>query len=118
MPFQKVIYPGAVTAGGTISIGAEGPEMDKLLSFILKRKNTLTWSGSTSVDSFGTLDVTAGVSGSDDVGEAVSKTVVTGTPTTGEVAQVDGYTIQVGDPINDGDLVIVTYTIKGEVLRA
>lgn len=119
MPETLVLYPGAVAAGGTLSIPPPYPEAEQLLAFLVKRKNSITWSGlGTASATIATDDVAAASSGSDQIAETVPKTIVTGTPAAGEVALQDSRTIVVGDAIADGDLVVVVYIAKGEFLKA
>jgi len=112
MPYTMAIKPGAVSAGGEITIPGYMPPIRHLLKFIVKRKNSITWDFTSST--IATDDVTATGSGTDEMAEAVEKTVVNTTPGAGEVQVTGDRTIKVGDAIADGDLVIITYIAKGE----
>jgi len=105
---QLVLYPGAVSAGGTITIPSYFPPIWRLLRFVVKRMNTITWSGLGAAGAtIATKDVSAAASGSDSIAECAEKTVVTTTPGTGQVQLTGPRKITVGDAINDGDTVII-----------
>jgi len=107
---QAILYPGSVAAGGTISIPSYLPPIHKLLKFVVKRINTITWSGLGAAGAtIATKDVAAAASGSDTLAECLSKTIVTTTPATGEVQLTGPRSIVTGDAINDGDAIIIDF---------
>ena len=109
-----VLSPGAVAAGGTISLPGYVPRLAKLLSFVLVRRNAITWSGLGAAGAtIATRDVAAAASGTDLLGECVPKEVVDAAPAAGQVQLRDPKTIVVGDAINDGDHVVIVGVALG-----
>jgi len=108
MTIEISIYPGAVGAGKTFSLPSYFPPLRALLRYVIKRKNSITWSGLGAAGAtIATDDVSAAASGADTIAECITKKIVTTTPGTGEVQLSAEREITTGDAIADGDLVII-----------
>jgi len=113
---QIVLYTGPVAAGGAIDLPRYFPPLHRLLRFTIKRMNYVTWSGLGAAGAtIETKDVAAAASGSDNIAECITKTIVTTTPGAGQVQLSASRVITTGDAINDGDLVIIDAIAKTEV---
>ena len=114
MPETLILKPGAVSAGGTITLPGYAKPARVLLFFaVVTRKTTdVKHAACAATDAAYSSETTlASISHFDAI---VPKTIVEGTPGAGEVALTGDKEITVGDDIGAEDYVIISYIPKGE----
>jgi len=109
---ETVIIPisSAVSAGSPISLPAGAEPISAIVAAALSKRVDISHAA---CGATGAAYASATVLGSP-INSLTALTVVTGTPASGEIAKASDTEIVLGDDVEAGDLVIVTYIAKNE----